>query len=66
MSSIREEDIIVLQNVYQRKLNATKTDFYRYLYSAIDWEDRLIGIKGQRGCGKTTMLLQNNNLTYDC
>lgn len=58
MSSIREEDIIVLQNVYQRKLNATKTDFYRYLYSAIDWEDRLIGIKGQRGCGKTTMLLQ--------
>ncbi len=32
--------------------------FQRYLLSEIDWQSRLIGIKGARGTGKTTMLLQ--------
>lgn len=30
----------------------------RYLYHQIQWEDRLIGIKGPRGVGKTTIMLQ--------
>ncbi len=30
----------------------------RYLMDEIDWNDRLIGIKGTRGIGKTTFLLQ--------
>lgn len=30
----------------------------RYLYNAINWNSRLIGIKGARGTGKTTLLLQ--------
>ena len=30
----------------------------RQLMDAIDWNDRLIGIKGSRGVGKTTILLQ--------
>jgi len=30
----------------------------RYLYKKIDWSQRLIGILGQRGQGKTTMMLQ--------
>jgi len=30
----------------------------RYLYSEIHWANRLIGIKGARGTGKTTLLLQ--------
>lgn len=30
----------------------------RYLMDEINWEDRLIGIKGSRGVGKTTFLLQ--------
>ena len=30
----------------------------RYLMDEIDWNDRLIGIKGTRGVGKTTFLLQ--------
>lgn len=33
-------------------------DFKRYLYSEIDWDCRLICIKGARGVGKTTMMLQ--------
>ncbi|WOC53196.1 hypothetical protein BPO_p0113 (plasmid) [Bergeyella porcorum] len=32
--------------------------FLEGLYDTIDWENRLIGIKGARGTGKTTMLLQ--------
>ncbi len=31
---------------------------YRYLFEKIDWNDRLIGIKGGRGVGKTTIMLQ--------
>lgn len=34
------------------------TRFKRYLYDQIDWNARLIGIKGARGTGKTTLLLQ--------
>ena len=30
----------------------------RALMDEIDWTDRLIGIKGSRGVGKTTFLLQ--------
>lgn len=46
-----------------RILNATKTTYFRYLYNEIDWEDRLIGITGPRGTGKTTMLLQHIKYT---
>lgn len=47
-----------LRNKYLRLLNSIRYDFKRYLYDQINWEDRLIIIKGQRGVGKTTMILQ--------
>ena len=37
----------------------TVLDFKRYLYSKIDWDSRLVCIKGARGVGKTTMALQH-------
>ena len=43
---------------YRNKLSAVGTTFHRGLYTKIDWDDRLIGIKGPRGSGKTAMLLQ--------
>lgn len=33
-------------------------DFRRYLHGQINWNQRMIGIKGPRGAGKTTMMLQ--------
>ena len=48
---------------YNRRLEEVQTHYFRYLYSRIDWQERLIGIKGARGVGKTTMLLQHIKLT---
>jgi predicted AAA+ superfamily ATPase len=42
----------------ERLLKNTSTDFTRLLIHEIDWTMRLIGIKGARGVGKSTLLLQ--------
>lgn len=47
-----------LFKISHRLVGAVGTTFHRYLYSQINWNDRLIMIKGARGVGKTTMLLQ--------
>lgn len=44
---------------YHKLLETTPTDFHRFLYEKIDWDQPLIGIKGQRGVGKTTLMLQH-------
>ena len=48
-----------LLNTYARLLANVDGSFMRYLYPQIDWNNRLIIIKGARGVGKTTMLLQH-------
>ena len=53
-----------LFRAYNRRLEETQTNYVRYLYSSIEWEERLIGIKGAKGVGKTTMLLQHIHLTF--
>ena len=57
-------DIQPLLNAYHRKLVATDLRFKRYLYDKINWDMRLIGIKGARGVGKTTMLMQHIKETF--
>lgn len=50
-----------MQNLYRYSSSLiTDSDlrFKRYLFNQIDWNDRLIGITGARGIGKTTLLLQ--------
>ena len=47
-----------LLTYYNTLVNRTKTDFHRYMYAEIDWEDHLIGLTGPRGVGKTTLVLQ--------
>jgi predicted AAA+ superfamily ATPase len=41
-----------------KKLDLTAMDFKRSLGNRIHWQSRLIGIRGARGTGKTTLLLQ--------
>ncbi len=57
-------DIQPLLNAYHRKLAATDLRFKRYLYGRINWNVRLVGIKGARGVGKTTLLLQHIKETF--
>ena len=50
-----------MQNLYQMQkilLQRVSLTHKRYLYDKIDWSQRLIGILGQRGQGKTTLMLQ--------
>ena len=44
---------------FQARLTTVNADFRRYLYSEINWSNRLIAIVGARGVGKTTLLLQH-------
>ena len=39
-------------------IRPVKNDFRRYLHDQINWDQRMIGIKGPRGAGKTTLMLQ--------
>lgn len=52
-------DIEELIYAYHNRISATGSNFHRYLFSQIAWEERLIGIKGPKGVGKTTLLLQH-------
>ncbi len=44
---------------FRKKTAQVSTAFSRSLMGRIDWNVRLIGIKGARGVGKTTLLLQH-------
>ena len=57
-------DLQPLLNNYHRKIAKIETRFLRYLYAQINWKARIIGIKGARGVGKTTILLQHIILNY--
>lgn len=46
-------------------LKKVSLDKKRYLYSKINWELKSIGILGQRGLGKTTMMLQYIKENFD-
>ncbi len=43
---------------HRKKIAITPLNFSRDLMKQIQWNDRLIGIKGARGVGKTTFILQ--------
>ncbi len=47
-----------LREIYQGLLDAVVVDKHRYLFDQIDLNNRLTGIVGARGVGKTTLMLQ--------
>lgn len=50
---------------FRRKLNYTSLGFIRSLMYNINWDARMIGIKGARGVGKTTLMLQYIKKHYE-
>lgn len=53
-----------LFSTYTRLVAVTDLTFTRYLYKHINWKNRLIIIKGPKGAGKTTMILQHIKRTF--
>lgn len=47
-----------LYDLHHSYLRKTKLSFKRYLMDEINWAGKLIAIKGAKGVGKTTMILQ--------
>lgn len=48
-----------------RLISKVDNGFTRYLYDQINWKNKLIGIVGPRGIGKTTLVLQHINKNLD-
>jgi len=55
------ESLIITSDRLVQYIN---TDFIRYLHSNIAWNNRLIGIIGAKGTGKSTLLLQHIKLNF--
>ena len=43
---------------FQKLIKETDIHFFRYIYNEINWKNRMIGLTGPRGVGKTTLVLQ--------
>ena len=52
------KDFAKLDRSFRRRIAAVSMAFRRAPVAAIDWDDRLICIRGPRGCGKTTAMFQ--------
>lgn len=62
---MEEIDFKQIETNFRRRVSHTTTHFHRYLDAQISWDARLIGIKGCRGVGKTTLLLQHIKESFD-
>lgn len=58
------ENMEMLVKKYRRLLQLVSTQYVRDIYHEISWNARLVGIKGSRGVGKTTLMLQRIKLAY--
>ncbi len=48
-----------LYNTFRIKLSLTPMDYFRGFHERINWNNRLVCIMGQKGVGKSTLLLQH-------
>ena len=56
---MEDKDVQPLIERMDYLVNRVSIDFHRYLFGKIKWKNRLVGIKGARGTGKTTLLRQH-------
>ena len=57
--SMEFSDLSVLYAMSARRIRDVPLQFQRHLADSIDWENRLISLRGARGTGKTTLILQH-------
>ena len=48
-----------LYNIFRIKLSLVPMDYLRGFHNQINWKNRLICIMGQKGVGKSTLILQH-------
>jgi uncharacterized protein len=63
LSSLNYIVMDVLYNFHDNMVRQAGNEFYRFLYGRVNWDERMIAIRGPRGAGKTTMMLQR--IRYD-
>ncbi len=56
---MEDKDVMPLIERMDHLVGRVSLDFHRYLYKEIRWNNKLIGIKGGRGTGKTTLFRQH-------
>ena len=61
---MEENGYEIIKDTSRRRIREVSLDIKRYLLDEIDWRDRLICIKGARGTGKTTIMLQHIKETF--
>ena len=47
-----------IERSFQRRLSSTNLDYVREYIDIVPWRERLLGIRGARGVGKTTLIMQ--------
>lgn len=61
---MEDTSIESLYRTSARLVKGVKTSIHRHLYNEINWDNWLIAIKGARGVGKTTLILQHIKETF--
>jgi predicted AAA+ superfamily ATPase len=61
---MEQKDVQSIIKTYHNFLSTVNLDYQRPLIHSINWEDRLIEIKGAKGVGKTTLMLQHILQTF--
>ena len=61
---MEDSDIKVMLDTSARLVSEVGMEHRRYLFPQMDWDDRLVCIKGPKGTGKTTMMLQRIRETF--
>ena len=57
-----KRDIMILEILFEKYNNIEKLNTYeykRYFHKVVDFSDKMVGILGSRGAGKTTFILQH-------
>lgn len=61
---MEQQEVQSLIRTYHNYLSSITLDYVRPFMNTIDWDDHLIEIKGSKGVGKTTLMLQHILQTF--